>query len=333
MADLNHDAPTMYSSLDWDHYARWRPPYPQSLKDLIYGYRSEHSGAGWKRIVDVGGGVGISSAIFASDFGTVHLLDPSPLNHQMARKYLGQLVEQQSLQTKLDFTQATAEEGHKFVKDADMLICAETAHFIDPEELVKSAAAILRPAGTLAIYSYWGPIFPDQSRELSDAFCKVITRALGCCLKPGDEEARSRLGSAAARVSAGKSVLDSIPVPEEYFEDIRRVRINPDAERAIEVFRKSFPVDHEPAPSRIGNNDKHFIYQSGCDPEAEGWSFLVDNRWLHNFIATMRPTDVELSDEEQKVIFGEWDMLFANECPSGSTRALWAVNVILATRR
>ena len=334
MSNVDPDTATTYANLDWEHYMQSRPSYPQSLKSLIYDYRRAHSKSRWERVVDVGGGIGISSTIFAPDFSIVHLLDPSPLNHEKARIFLGEWVARHGLHTRLEYTLSTAEEGNRHVKeDADLVVCAEVAHFVDPDSLVASAAGMLRFGGTLAVYTYWVPVFPDQSKRFSEIFCRALTRTLGLCIRPGDQVTSSLLSKAAARVSSGSGYLDSVPMPDEYFEDIRRVRINPDSENVMDTFRRSFPVPFEPVPSRARDGEKEFRYYSGQDPQAEGWCFEVDSKWLHNFMATMRPAEVELSDELYESIYGEWDRVFAKECPSGSTRALWPVNLILATRR
>ena len=333
MSNIDPSTATTYANLDWDHYVQSRPPYPQSLRDVIYNYRRTHPKALWERLVDVGSGVGIASTIFASDFNLVYLLDHSPQNNEKARVFLGEWVQRHSLKTKLEITESTAEEGHEFVKDADLLICATTAHFIDPDSLITSAARMLRPGGTLAICSYMVPVFPDQSKHFSDTFCKAVTRTIGLCIPPGDEDAKSLLSRATARISAGDGLLDSVPVPKEFFEDVQRVHINPDAEKVMDIFRSSFPVPCKPIPSRVDGDERKLYYNSGKDWQAEGWCFPVDSKWLHNFMATTRPANIEMSDEQYQSMYGEWDRVFESECPSGSTRALWGVNLILATRK
>ncbi|KAK3319177.1 hypothetical protein B0H66DRAFT_623615 [Apodospora peruviana] len=50
-------------------------------------------------------------------------------------------------------------EGH----GADIVICATAAHFIGPDGMAKSMTTMLKPGGTMAVFSYWMPSFPCLS--------------------------------------------------------------------------------------------------------------------------------------------------------------------------
>lgn len=83
---------------------------------------------------------------------------------------------------------------------------------------------------------------------------------------PGKENTRSLFQKSLTCASVGKGVLDFVPLSEEYYEDIRRVRINPSAEKAMDVFKESFPVPFERIPSRVRDSEKEFYYESEKDP-------------------------------------------------------------------
>ena len=333
MSNIDPNTSTAYANLDWENYIASRPPWPQSLRNVICDYHRAHKDAGWKRVVDVGGGVGISSTIFASDFDTIHLLDPSPRNHKAAKKFLGDWIESNGLNTKLDYTVATAEEGYKSVKDADLVICAETAHFIDPDSLVESAAAMLRPGGTMAIYSYWMPLFPDKSPRLSELFTQASARSVALALESGNDEVIQQGRKVLARIAAGTGPIASVPAPKEYFQGVRRIRINTQAEITVEAFMRHHPLDFDQIPSRVDAQDIEYMYETGKDPQADGWSFPIDNKWAHNWMATYPPSDLKLSKEDYEAMYGDWDKAFAEECPSGTVQSLWPVNILLATRK
>lgn len=260
-------------------------------------------------------------------------MDPSTSNHWTARKFLRDYSEAHNLQTKLDFTLAKAEERSKHVKNASLAICATTAHWIGPNDLIKCMAGILRPGGTLAIFTYWLPIFPGHDPKLAIVLAKAITAAMRTCLRPGDEATYAVFEKTAARLMAGKDILDSIPIPTELFEDAVRFRINPEADMAFEVYRNDPPVPCVPLPSQVSQDELKVTYVSGIDPEAEGWSFSVDLEWLHGLLQTYIPSTVQLSEEQYGELYGELDRTYAAECGTESVQAYFAVSGILARRR
>ena len=328
---------TTYATTDWAEYQKGRPSYPPSLTDLIYNYRRQHSKAGWERLVDVGAGSGIASTNFMPDFKVVHISDPSPSNEEQARPFLSSWVERHGLDTTLEYSQSTGEEAYMKAgeKQADLVICATAAHFMDPDGLTASIAKMLRPGGTLAVFSYWMPTFPHQSQRFHDAFAWTLDNLV---LKPalaGPESGRAMLTKVLERRMTGKGGLDSLPLSEDLYHDSLRVYINSDTDELPyrELSRQFSPANQKLGGiSRVNPRDQIVHYQSGIHPEAEGWSFDADKKQLSSFLDSVRPLNNKLAEERSRAVYAEWERVFDDECPTGTVRIHWPVYVALATR-
>lgn len=337
MASVDPDAKRAFANLDWDHYMRSRPPYPPSLTDIIYKYRQKHPNARWERLVDIGCGVGIASINFVADFQIVHLSDPSPDNQARARKFLTNWTESHELKTKLEFSQSVGEEAYKHTGEnaVDLVICGTAAHYMDPDGLVQSVAKMLRPGGTLAIYNYWMPIFPDQSDRFNAIFVATTSKCMNESFTTSDEATRSMIRRVVARSTAGLGGLDFVPLPAEDFDDPQRVRINSANGEMLYNgrFQDILGGNIDPDPSRVSSNDQISTYYTGTDKEAEGWSFDVDKAWIHGFIDTLRVALEPLPTGSEDQVFQELDEIFDRECSSGTTRSVWPVHILLGTRK
>jgi hypothetical protein len=266
----------------------------------------------------------------------VHLLDPSPLNHEKAKVFLGEHVTIQKWPTKLEFTVGKAEEyaDERAVaaeSGASLAICATAAHFIDPSMLIRAMYNMIRPGGTMAIYSYWIPIFPDLNPGLGDIFGKTVTKAMKLCIR--DEKTRLLFVDAGSRLCAGTAVLDAIAVPRNLFEDVQRIQINPQTLVAMDSYREDPPAPYMTLPSQVGQHEDMITYVEGTDAEADGWSKIVDLDFLQGMVRTILPADIKLSEEQHEALYGDLARAFAAECPSGSARVTWGLNMILATKR
>ena len=342
MASFNALTRSTYSNTNWDHYHRGRPPYPPSLTEIIYGYRRRHPNTSWERVVDIGAGSGVASTNFLPDFSTIHISDPSAANIDQARSFLPTHAASLGLTRKLEYSVATGEKVNEHVGEAtaDLAICATAAHFIDPDDLVTAIGKILRPGGTLAVFSYWMPTFPGKSAAFHDVFERVWDNlVLGSLIEAqgsAGDLSTTRLGSVVARRMAGNGVLDSLPLPEGLFFDPQRVYINAgDGETAYSrIFRKFEPSDRKPGGiSRVSADDKIVHYETGQDAEAEGWLFEVDKKWLSVFVNTIRPDKSSLSETEARRAYAEWDKVFDEECEDGVLMVLWPAYLALATKK
>ena len=273
------------------------------------------------------------------DFSIIHNSDPSPGNEDQARSFLPNWAQRHNLSTIFEYSQSTGEEAYTKTgeQSADMVICATAAHFIDPDSLAASIAKMLRPGGTLAVFSYWMPSFPGRSQHFHDVFAKYYDNLVLEPLQSGDELTRTRLSKVIQRRMAGKGVLDSLPIPEELYDDPLRVYINAGTTGEIPyntLFTKFTPADSQfGANARVSARDRLVTYQTGADSEAEGWGFDVDKNWLSFFLDTIRPADQKLSEEESREAYKEWDKVFDEECSNGSLYVLWPAYAVLATRK
>ncbi|KAJ7917525.1 S-adenosyl-L-methionine-dependent methyltransferase [Mycena leptocephala] len=297
---------TVFANADWDEYMRSRPPYPPSLTEIIYDYRRDRPGTKWERVVDIGAGIGVAATSFARDFEIVHLSDPSPLNIDKARKFLSEWAQNNGATTTFEFSQSVGEESYKHTGEsqADMVICATAAHFMDPDGLIAAISRILRPGGTLAVFTYSVPTFPDQSDRLKRSFTKVVADVHQfSTLTPGGDRDIIKFFS---RFSSGRGMHDSIPIPAEFYADARRIYINVD-KTAQDAYGENYPSWIESIPSRVSSTDTVIDYCSGTDPQAKGWSFTTDKEWIRKLLDLGR--------------------VFDEECPSGTVRAVWPVNI------
>ena len=330
---------TTYSTTNWAEYQKGRPAYPPSLTSLITSYHSRNAAARWDCLVDVGAGSGIASLNFMSDFKIVHISDPSPSNEEQARPFLSEYVAQHDLHTQLEYSQSTGEEAWRETGEgvADMVISATAAHFMDPDGLSESIGRILKPGGTLAVYSYWMPTFPEHSKRLHDAFAETLASLI---LKPalgeGGEKAKAMLTKVITRRMTGKGGLDSLPLLEDVWENVKRVYINsPGEEIPYRELSKQLSLDKEMLNkgTRVGGSDEILNFESGVDAEAEGWGFEADKGQISAFLDSVRPFGDKMDEGEYRRIYGEWEKVFDEECPSGNVRIAWPVYVALATKK
>lgn len=339
MASVDPRTKTTYATTNWDYYRQGRPSYPPSLTDIICNYHRRHPKAGWERLVDIGAGSGVASTNFMPHFRVIHISDPSPSNLDQARSFLPDWAQQHGLKTSFEYTQSTGEEAYTETGEgqADMVICATAAHFIDPDGLAASIAKMLRPGDTMAVFSYWMPSFPGKSHHLhhlfEQAFDKMVLKTLQS-KEEGNHLGQTRLCKVVERRMTGKGVLDSLPVPEGLFDDPVRVYINSGTGEIpfSGVFRKFFPGTAQlGGVSRLSARDQVVRYDTGTDPEAEGWEFDVDKKWLSTLFDTIRPPGTEMSEEAQEG-YACWEQAFDDECPDGTVRVKWPAYLVLASR-
>jgi SAM-dependent methyltransferase len=117
-----------------DRYDRYRPRYPQSLvADLVAGPQA--------RVLDVGAGTGIASAQLMEAGAEVLAVEPDP---RMAALAAGKGVRVE---------QATFEDWRPAGRTFDLVVFAQSFHWMQPERALTKVASILRPGGRLALLS------------------------------------------------------------------------------------------------------------------------------------------------------------------------------------
>ncbi|KAG9074453.1 hypothetical protein FS749_013989 [Ceratobasidium sp. UAMH 11750] len=132
-------------------YASFRPTYPRSLFEFIYGYHAQSGRAAWDKVVDLGCGTGQATVAVAERFKHAVGCDPSPGMVENARL----AVEQTNLANKPTFEVSPAERlGFWGDESVDMAIAAQAAHWFDYKRLFPELARVLKPGGTVAIWNY-----------------------------------------------------------------------------------------------------------------------------------------------------------------------------------
>ncbi|ROW07474.1 hypothetical protein VPNG_07054 [Cytospora leucostoma] len=140
-----------YTSEQGKNYARHRMRYSQVLyEDII----SHHTSTGGKRgtVLDVGCGPGIATFALAQFFDNAIGLDPSEGMISTARSLLA--TEQPKPNVKFDIS--TAEDIDPTVipdSSVDLITAATCAHWFDMPRFWPTAARVLRPGGTFAMWN------------------------------------------------------------------------------------------------------------------------------------------------------------------------------------
>jgi SAM-dependent methyltransferase len=141
---------------DARRYDRARPTYPADLADRII------AASPGRDVVDVGCGTGIAARLFQAAGCQVLGVEPDPR--------MAELASQGGTETEVAKFEDWDSGGRLF----DMVIAAQSWHWVDPVAGAAKAAAVLRPEGRLAVF--WNAFAPPK--DLRDAFGEVYRRAL-----------------------------------------------------------------------------------------------------------------------------------------------------------
>lgn len=117
-----------------DDYDRYRPRYPRSLiSDLVRG--------GHLRALDVGAGTGIASAQLMEAGAEVLAVEP---DSRMARV---------AADNGIPIEEAKFEDWRPADRSFDLVVFAQSFHWVQPEHALEKVASILRPGGRLVLLS------------------------------------------------------------------------------------------------------------------------------------------------------------------------------------
>lgn len=144
-------------------YDEHRPRYPEAMFDDLLSTPG-------MRVLDVGAGTGIASAQLAARGAEVLALEPDPRMAEVARE------------KGLTVQVATFEDWDAAGRVFDLILFAQSFHWVDPEIALPKIRALLAPGGTLALA--WNRLFPVRPsraefatvyRDFLDAASPLVT--------------------------------------------------------------------------------------------------------------------------------------------------------------
>ncbi|MBI3796268.1 MAG: class I SAM-dependent methyltransferase [Deltaproteobacteria bacterium] len=144
-----------------DRYDIYRPTPPTTLLDVLTQL------AQTKRpslVVDLGSGTGLSTAVWADRAQRVIGIEP---NADMRRR-----AEERNQAPNVLFHDGFAHQTGVPAGTADIVTCAQSFHWMEPESTFTEVARILRPGGVFAAYDYDWP--PTMHWEVETAFLACI---------------------------------------------------------------------------------------------------------------------------------------------------------------
>ncbi|SCU98283.1 LADA_0H11848g1_1 [Lachancea dasiensis] len=175
-------------SFDSEFYQENRPTYPKSLYRAIVSY---HQGPA-VNVIDIGCGTGISTFPLLEYFGSVIGSDPSSTMLTSAERMKSRLNPHD--QNRLKFQQCAAEEISSLAKNStvDMVVGAESVHWLDHDRFFDQVHQVLRPGGTVAYWFYVEPIFLDfpEANVIYEKYVYEDPAYMGPLWKSGKENLR-----------------------------------------------------------------------------------------------------------------------------------------------
>ena len=148
MNKIDHQRFTGFATL----YNSSRPKPPQKIVDIILGYRS---GERINRIVDMGSGTGLSTAIWEEAADEIIGIEPTPDMRHLAQERFANItfLDKSSYATDLE------------TSSVDVVTCSQSFHWMEPGATIKEAARILKPGGIFAVYDCNWPVVWNWNAE------------------------------------------------------------------------------------------------------------------------------------------------------------------------
>lgn len=287
----------------WEKYIKGRPAIPQTFFDFIFKYHSDHNGR-FDAAHEVGAGVGVHSPRLAARFKHVLVSDVIDGNVQIAKT---------RLQGPYSFKTSSLEDYIDLPAESIDLVFASTVmHFTRVDDAVRAVHHQLKPGGTFAAGLYGTYALHDF--ELQKVWCQIV-------LWISDKIVQNfGLSDRARRILQNEaSGLDSVGLPEEWFQPARRYDYNfPTRTTQREMI---LPAHYGVEPiSRVGPDDEvvrdwdrgWFTRQN-----IDGLKGIASS-WPHN------ETDPE--------IVALWEDLH-RLMGDGEVEGAWMVSLLLATKK
>lgn len=163
-------------------YAAARPCLPEYAIRVLLRYAAG-TGAGHTAglVIDLGCGAGLSTIPWRGHSRRVIGVEPNPDMLAEARRHAA---------PGLTFHQASAEDTGLPGGEADIVVCAQSFHWMDPEAALREAARLLRPGGVFATVDYdWPPV---STAAVEEAFRRFEQETEAATLEAGGLSAQPR---------------------------------------------------------------------------------------------------------------------------------------------
>ena len=293
----------------WEVYRSYRPQYPASLFQRIYTYHIINGGTFEGTAHDAGCGPGITAAILSLQFKHVLCSDFSQTAINSARaNLLGSAQAPCKSSTNANFTfKVSSAEDMSWISPApiDMVTMSEALHWTDPGRTIAAAAGVLKPGGTFAAWYYTQPRLPDNPaaekifRNMQSHWCKLR--------RDFSEQSERTLW-------IEQSGYDCINFPSNIWEDVRRVK--------RDVWIRDSDLAHMRFQSQVNVTDQVEFLE-----DVQDWQQDVNLDWFRGWFESLFPKidAVRLTSmlEAMETALG----------PRGTTRAVWPVVILLASKR
>lgn len=159
-------------------YDAFRPHPPAVVLDVL----ETHAGGPPQLLVDLGSGTGLSARAWQGRAGRVIGVEGNPAMARQAR-----LVTRAGT---VEFVERLASDTGLAEHSADIVTCAQSFHWMEPQPVLAEAARILRSGGVFAAYDY--DVVPVVEPRVDAAFAAHVTAR---------SHARARLGIQAGAAS------------------------------------------------------------------------------------------------------------------------------------
>ena len=167
-------------------YAMFRPTYPETVFDTISTFIKKNGGSGFDVAVDVGCGSGQSTFPLCSRFQKVIGMDISEAQIIQARAKSTEIFQDSK---SVEFIVGDAHDLPFESSSADLITCAESWHWLDPECFYRETKRVLKPKGCLAVYGY-----VQGSELLGEYHCqKLVLNFIQCLREAGFWHERNAL--------------------------------------------------------------------------------------------------------------------------------------------
>lgn len=149
------------------HYDKVRPSPPAALAELLCMTARSALPA---LVVDLGSGTGLSARYWASCAQSVIGIEPTD-----AMRAQAQAIELPNVSYRKAYSHATGlDDGC-----ADLVVCAQALHWMEPFSTFEEVARILRPGGVFVAYDYdWPPSTPSWEVDSAYLRCMELARGL-----------------------------------------------------------------------------------------------------------------------------------------------------------